>query len=244
MSEKAVQDRYMANWGAGEHISREALKSNAAGLMRRLGPWAPTQSARCLDLACGTGELLYGLERAGNVRLVGVDLRAQALEEGRRLVRAEFVQADVIKYLQEADSGSFDFITAFNLLEHLPQDALPGFLEQLQRVLAPGGSFVAMVPNALSPFGSSTRYWDITHVTAFTPASVVQLAQISGWEPSSVDFRECGPVPYGLKSSVRWAAWQGIRGAIASWFLIENGSTRGHRVFTMDMMFRLIRASR
>jgi len=238
----AVHDRYMAVWGADERVDRETMKGHAEGLTRRLGSWTPKdRNARCLDLACGTGALLYTLELQGFRNLVGVDLRAHALEAGRRLVQAEFVEADVITYLREAKTGSFDFISAFNLLEHLPKDALPSFLEDLRRVLAPGGSFIAMVPNALSPFGASTRYWDITHVNAFTPASVVQLAQISGWPDGSAEFREVGPLPYGLKSSIRWAAWQGLRGAIAAWFLIEKGSTRGSTVYSMDMTFRLSR---
>ena len=147
----------------------------------------------------------------------------------------------MIEYLRNAETASFDFVSAFNLREHLPTDILPTFLEELHRVLAPGGAFVAMVPNALSPFGASTRYWDITHVTAFTPASVAQLAKISGWPDGSADFRECGPVPYGVKSSTRWLAWQGLRGAISAWFLIEKGSKRGSTVYSMDMMFRLSR---
>ena len=238
----AVHERYMAAWGANERVDHETMKGHAPGLARRLGSWTPNdRSARCLDLACGTGELLYTLELQGFRNLVGVDLRAHALETGRRIVRAELVEADVITYLQQAETASFDFISAFNLLEHLPKDALPSFLEEVKRVLAPGGSFIAMVPNALSPFGASTRYWDITHVNAFTPASVAQLAQISGWSDGCAEFREVGPLPYGLKSSIRWAAWQGLRGAIAAWFLIEKGSIRGSTVYSMDMTFRLRR---
>lgn len=184
---------------------------------------------------------MLALEDQGFEHLVGVDLREHALDAARNVVRAEFVLADVVEYLRGSETASFDFVTAFNLLEHLPNDALPPFLEELHRVLAPGGTFVAMVPNALSPFGASTRYWDITHVRAFTPASVAQLGKITGWPDGSVDFRECGPVPYGAKSAIRWVAWQGLRGAIAAWFLVEKGSTRGSTVYSMDMMFRLSR---
>jgi hypothetical protein len=95
-----------------------------------------------------------------------------------------------------------------------------------------------MVPNAMSPFGASTRYWDITHQIAFTPSSVRQLARMAGFGEHEVDFRECGPMPHGVKSAVRYLAWQGLRGAIAAWFLVENGGTRGG-IYTMDMLFRL-----
>jgi hypothetical protein len=96
-----------------------------------------------------------------------------------------------------------------------------------------------MVPNALSPFGSTTRYWDMTHEWAFTPNNFHQLAALTGFS-DRIDFRECGPVPHGLKSAVRYALWQGIRAGIAAYNLIEVADTRGG-VYTRDMLVRLHR---
>jgi hypothetical protein len=96
-----------------------------------------------------------------------------------------------------------------------------------------------MVPNALSPFAASTRYWDLTHERAFVPNNFHQLAALAGFSPN-VDFRECGPEPHGVKSAVRYLLWQALRGAVAGWYLIETASTRGG-VYTMDMLVRLHR---
>lgn len=112
-------------------------------------------------------------------------------------------------------------------------------LIEVRRVLRPGGTLIAMVPNALSPFGASTRYWDMTHEWAFTPNNFRQLAALTGLS-SRVDFRECGPMPHGFTSAVRYALWQAIRGAIASYYMIEVATTRGG-VYTMDMLVRLHR---
>ena len=94
-----------------------------------------------------------------------------------------------------------------------------------------------MVPNAISPFGSVTRYWDITHEWAFTPNNFYQLAALTGFD-STIDFRECGPIPHGVLSVGRYLLWRAIRCAIALWFLIEVGTLRSS-VFTMDMLVRL-----
>jgi SAM-dependent methyltransferase len=181
--------------------------------------------------------MLYMLERRGYTRTTGVNLCEEELEQGRDFVRGRLTHADAIEFLADSEAGSVDFITAVNFLEHFPKDDLLELLRQAGRVLRPGGTLVAMVPNAVSPFGQLTRYWDITHEWAFTPNNFRQLAPLAGFGPD-VELRECGPVPHGLISAVRWALWQAIRLGIAIRFLIELGSTKD-RVYTMDMLVRL-----
>jgi hypothetical protein len=94
-----------------------------------------------------------------------------------------------------------------------------------------------MVPNALSPFGTVTRYWDFTHEWAFTPNNFRQLAPLAGFS-GDVEFRECGPVPHGVVSGTRWLLWQAIRALIKFYLLVEVADTK-EGVYTMDMMVRL-----
>jgi len=110
-------------------------------------------------------------------------------------------------------------------------------LTEIGRVLRRRGTLVAMVPNAVSPFGGLTRHWDITHQWAFTPNNFRQLAAQANLD-SNVEFRECGPVAHGVLSGVRYVLWQVIRAGIAAWFLIEVADIKGG-VYTMDMMVRL-----
>jgi SAM-dependent methyltransferase len=224
----------------GHAPSRAHYDTCADGLLRRLRAWLPEdRGAPCIDLACGCGELLYMLEREGYTRTCGVDLCAEELEHARGFVRGELANADVVEFLRRREGESAELITALNLLEHLDKDALRELLVEARRVLRPGGTLVAMVPNALSPFGASTRYWDITHERAFTPNNFHQLAALTGYG-ERVDFRECGPEPHGVKSAVRYVLWQALRGAVAGWYLIETASVRGG-IYTMDMLVRLRR---
>jgi SAM-dependent methyltransferase len=130
-----------------------------------------------------------------------------------------------------------DFVTALNFFEHLSKDILLTVLHEIRRVLRPGGMLVAMVPNAISPFGGLTRYWDITHEWACVPNNFRQLAALTGFD-SNVEFRECGPVVHGVYSAIRYLLWQVIRAGIAAWFLIEVAHPKGG-VYTMDMLVQL-----
>lgn len=231
--------RYYQTTAARSHsASREYYERAAVGLRRRLRPWLPpNRDAVCLDLACGCGEMIYLLEREGFQHTSGVDLCQEELQSAQPFIKGELVQADVLEYLRQRRSESVDFVTALNFLEHLSKDTLLAVLSELRRVLRPGGALVAMVPNAISPFGSLTRHWDITHEWAFTPNNFRQLAALTDFD-GSVEFRECGPVVHGITSAVRYLLWQAIRAAVAAWFLIELGNVKGG-IYTMDMLARM-----
>lgn len=135
---------------------------------------------------------------------------------------AEFACQDIADFLEFQPEASVDRIFALNILEHLDKDKLV-----IARERAPVPSSrrpVAMVPNATSPFGGMTRYWDITHYNAFTPSSVWQLSRLAGFGERA-EVRECGPVPYALVSGLRYLP-------------VELASDKG-RIYTADMMFRL-----
>jgi SAM-dependent methyltransferase len=235
----AVFRRYYATTAARGHAaSPDDYAHAAAGLRRRFGAWLPAdQGATCVDLGCGLGHMVFLLESEGFTRTTGVELDPEQLKQARPFVQGELVAGDVVQYLGHVASASVDFVSAVNFLEHVPKDTLLALLREVRRVLRPGGSLVAMVPNAVSPFGGLTRHWDITHEWAFTPNNFRQLAALTGFSPE-IDFRECGPVPHGPVSLARYALWQMIRAGIALWFLVEVGSLKDG-IYTMDMLVRL-----
>jgi SAM-dependent methyltransferase len=213
----------------------------ANGLLRWIRDWLPAdKDARCVDLACGCGEMQYLLEREGFVNAIGVDMCQEELTKAEDFVHGELVCEDILTFLKNRSSASIDFISALNILEHLPKDKLQDVLQEARRTLCSGGTLVAIVPNAVSPFGALTRYWDITHEWAFTTNNFRQLAALTGFDEHP-EFRECRPVVHGLISSIRSVLWQFIRLSIASRFLIELGTTKDG-IYTMDMLVKLRRS--
>jgi len=220
--------------------TKQYYEACADGLIRWLRGWLPTsKDARCLDLACGCGEMQYLLEREGFTNTSGVDLCEAELVRAQEFVSGELVRDDILAFLRRCSSASIDFISALNILEHLPKDTLRDVLSEANRVLRPGGTFVAIVPNAVSPFGSLTRHWDITHEWAFTTNNFRQLAALTGLD-EEVQFRECRPVAHGPISFVRSMLWQLLRLGIATRFMIEVGTSKDG-IYTMDMLVRLRR---
>ena len=97
--------------------------------------------AEVLELGCGAGIPMTAALAEGR-RVTGVDISATQIELARRNVpAATFLQADMTTL--EFPAGSFDAVTAFYSLTHVPRDEQGPLLEQIARWLRPGGVFVA-----------------------------------------------------------------------------------------------------
>lgn len=234
-NDKIYQSYYITTANRGHSKTIDHYDRIANHWAKRLKKRLPQNRASvCLDLACGCGELVYMLEKKGYSNTFGVDISAEVLAEARMFVKGKLINADVIEYLKGQPEKTVNLITAFNLLEHLPKDEILDLLKEAGRVMAPGGCFIAMVPNAVSPFSGTTRYWDITHRLAFTQNNFYQMAQLAGLG-NDIIFDEYGPMPHGVKSFARWGIWQFVRLLLKSYLYIETGSAKGG-IYTMDML--------
>ncbi len=233
---RVVKDYFASTSQAAVAERSVDYRAMSIGLRRGLGDWLDVRGKKVLDLGCGTGEFSWLAGDQGASEVVGVNLSEEELDFARPHVSATFVCQDILDYLATRPDDSVDRIYALNILEHLPKDNLVAVLEESRRVLRAGSIMVAMVPNATSPFGAMTRYWNITHCLAFTPSSARQLQRLCGFR--EIEFREWGPRPHGVISIIRFALWQAIRLMIRIRLMVESGSGKGG-IYTADMLFRL-----
>lgn len=111
-------------------------------------------SPRILDVGCGTGANLKMLGLYGQAE--GVDISEQAVEFCKRRGLGS-VRLGAIEELPFEDQ-SFDIITALDVLEHLDDDAAG--LQEMRRVLRPGGTLLLFVPAFMFLWGVQD---DVSH---------------------------------------------------------------------------------
>jgi SAM-dependent methyltransferase len=139
-----------------------------------------------LDLGCRDGAL--SREYLEGNTLVGVDADTEALAEAEKL-GIETRWADLDEPLAFVDA-SFDVVVAGELLEHLRDPRQ--LVGEARRVLRPGGTFVASVPNAYR-LKNRLRFLlgrkpedDPTHLQMFRPDDVRAL--LEGFEEVRLHF--------------------------------------------------------
>ena len=98
--------------------------------------------AAILDAGCGTGGMVQWLGRYGHV--AGVDIAEAALSRAttRGLQALTRGSVDALPF----QDGSFDLVTSFDVLYHLEVKSDLQALEEIHRVLRPGGVLLIRVP--------------------------------------------------------------------------------------------------
>jgi SAM-dependent methyltransferase len=141
----------------------------------------PVQSrGRLLDIGCGEGELLKGMQEVG-WEAEGVDFDAAAVEAARS--RGLSVRLGTLHDQQYPDD-QFDAITLSHTIEHVHDPLV--LLRECHRVLKPEGQLLLITPNNRSLahriFGSSWITLDPPrHLQIFSPCSLRTLTARAGF---------------------------------------------------------------
>lgn len=103
---------------------------------------------RVLDVACGTGYGSHMLALAGAKETVGIDISKSTIKQASKNYQAEnlnFYQGKAKKINWPSDY--FDVAVSFETIEHINKRDL--FLQEVKRVLRPGGIFIISTPNRI-----------------------------------------------------------------------------------------------
>jgi SAM-dependent methyltransferase len=186
----AIADRY-AEWSA--RIVDPGRDRMLGELMGRLSPGADV-----LDLGCGSGIPSTRLLGA-TFRVTGVDMSAAQIAAARRNVPwATFLQADMTAI--ELEPASFDAVTAFYALSHLPRELHGSMLARIATWLRRGGLLLATLGARDAPDWTGEWLGTRMFFSAFDADTNRALVERAGFELLVADVLETlepeGPVPF------------------------------------------------
>jgi cyclopropane fatty-acyl-phospholipid synthase-like methyltransferase len=192
------------------------------------------KDAVVLDLGCGHGAVIHFARELGYRNLRGIDGSPEQVTAAMQLGIEGVEEGDLLHALEAQADASLDVVVAFDVMEHFTRDELLPFVDQVRRVLRPGGRWIIHVPNGESPFAGRIRFGDLTHELAFTRTSLNQLLLSSGF--SSVRCFEDTPIVHGAQSAVRWVLWKMFRGVLRLYIAAETGDTGNAHIFSQNLL--------
>ena len=168
---------------------------------------------RILDLGCSRGLLLERFRRYEGAEFVGIELdAADRAEAEARGIHVDVHQINAFEGEQIVarlpyDDASFDIVLAAEIIEHIVDTA--GFVNEIARVLQPGGVAFLSTPNILwwkyrldlvrghypDPLEYRLLYGaDFGHVRTFTPAALREVVESAGLEVVGVAGKRLGSI--------------------------------------------------
>jgi SAM-dependent methyltransferase len=133
-----------------------------------------------LEIGAGVGAL--GSVLARRYDYLGLEPDPVSHDVGRRRIEAAGGRIYRIPYTELAGGERFDLVCAFEVLEHLPDDATA--LVAWRALIAPGGRLLVSVPAGPRRFGASDEL--VGHVRRYERPGLVELFARSGFREPEV----------------------------------------------------------
>ena len=149
---------------AQEHFWFKA-KSNLIGVL--LGKVKNQKDVKILDIGVGTGEDLVVIKRFGDVYAIDVDENALNLVSTKHVAEKKYGDICNIPY----SDNEFDVVVCFDVLEHIEKDQKA--VDEIYRVLKPGGYFVFTVPAFNSLYSCHDKV--LQHFRRYNKKTIAQI---------------------------------------------------------------------
>lgn len=148
--------------------------------------WAESRIGRPLflaDFGCAGGRLVHDMLQRCHVAIgiEGSDYSKVNRRAEWPLIPDHLFTADLchpVDIRQNGKAATFDYITAWEVLEHIPEDRLRVFLENVRKHLAPGGVFVASVATFDAPPHHVTLHGESWWVARLAASGLIQRDDI------------------------------------------------------------------
>jgi SAM-dependent methyltransferase len=147
---------------------------------------AGTVEAPVLDIGCGRGEWLELIRDSGLVGK-GIEINRVFVDMCRGL-GLEVLEGDAIESLRAMPEGSVGAVTAMHVIEHLAFEQAITLLDEMRRVLRPGGIVILETPNPENlSVGHHWFYMDPTHRNPLPPQALRWIVEARGFHDVHIE---------------------------------------------------------
>lgn len=155
-------------------VRKRSLKQK----VKLIGSFKP-ETKTLLDIGCGTGEFLMEAKNSG-WQVKGLEPSSKARDYG---IKTNGLDVEDLKALYHIQLNSFDVITMWHVLEHVPN--LHQTVQLIKSILKDSGTFLIAVPNATayeeSIYKENWAAYDVPrHLNHFSIETITKLMETNG----------------------------------------------------------------
>jgi SAM-dependent methyltransferase len=155
-----------------------------------LSAWIPPR-AGVLEIGAGYCDWINNVAAATRV---AVDIWPEVVRHADPGVNA--LVLDASRDLPTLGTAAFDVVLASNILEHFEPGVTASVVDDVARLLKPGGRFIVIQPNF--KYAAKHYFDDYTHRSVFTDVSLPNLLRAHGFAIDRVDPRF---LPYSMRGT-------------------------------------------
>jgi O-antigen chain-terminating methyltransferase len=150
-----------------------------------------TDNSPILDIGCGRGEWMELLSYQG-FQTSGIDINNAMVHQCQSL-GLNAVLGEGLQYLRSLPANSLAVVSSFHVIEHLPIQQLVSLIDEVLRVLRPGGTIILETPNPENLIvGACNFYLDPTHRNPIPPPTAKFILENRGF--TQVEIRRIHPM--------------------------------------------------
>lgn len=170
-------DEYYLNFENKFRGTRESILQRYKSYLRFV-PFLNSEhinsKSKSLDIGCGRGEWVELLQEK-DIDAHGIDMNPMMLKMAKENNLKNIQAKDAFEYLKGCEENSFDLITAFHIIEHIPFEKLVYLLQEVKRVAKPNATILLETPNPQNlQVAAYTFYTDPTHLNPL-PANMIRF---------------------------------------------------------------------
>ncbi len=175
------KEKYVRDWLKKVEVSRSIVKD----FVKRIGD---VKGKKVLDAGCGNGGMSIAFYEAGAIP-TGVEVEKELYDIAH--VHAQSYSANINFVLYDGtilplQSNTYDSAISVSVLEHTTDPVL--YLQEILRVMKPGGSLYLAFPNKLWPKETHTGLWFLTYLPLFLIKKVIKLFNRNPLEDNNLHF--------------------------------------------------------
>jgi trans-aconitate 2-methyltransferase len=131
---------------------KSGINDRIYNLYKRLIKAGLTKNSSVLEMGCGIGAMSYLLARkVKNGKIESIDFSPESIKIAQNRIlqkNVRFFIADAVEYLPQ--NKIFDFITLFDLIEHIPVERHCALFKNLSNIATENTSILINIPNPAS----------------------------------------------------------------------------------------------